>query len=391
MAHITEFRVDGLLGRTEPIHFNLERDVNVFFGENGSGKTTLLRILDAAMNIDAAAIAKLPVARAEVHIFSLSEDQTVKYVWDRKKKAGVPEDEQLALIDPLSLGATDRMRWAKLRQAETPAWRRFPERKPDSKPLTRWAHSFLPTTRLYVGDSSQALANNRLSDDQLDAVFTESLNRAWLLFNTRTVREVNAIQEDGLRAVLYSALSSKRDKVADPDVDPDDVYVRVRRFLERQAAAGSRMLGSREKFRERYKTDEELRRVVTNLDRVERSVEAAFAPTERFLATIQGLFSRGKTVSAHGNELSVILEDGNRLSVASLSSGEKHLLKLLLTAMNASENSVIIDEPELSMHIDWQREFVGTVHALNPSCQLIMATHSPEIMAELDDKKIFRI
>ena len=56
MAHITEIKIEGLLGRHSTIHYKLQRDVNIFFGSNGSGKTTLLKVLDAAMNLDSAAI-----------------------------------------------------------------------------------------------------------------------------------------------------------------------------------------------------------------------------------------------------------------------------------------------------------------------------------------------
>jgi predicted AAA+ superfamily ATPase len=45
MAHITEFSIEGLAGRSEVYSQKLNRDINVFFGLNGSGKTTLLKIL----------------------------------------------------------------------------------------------------------------------------------------------------------------------------------------------------------------------------------------------------------------------------------------------------------------------------------------------------------
>jgi predicted ATP-dependent endonuclease of OLD family len=54
-------------------------------------------------------------------------------------------------------------------------------------------------------------------------------------------------------------------------------------------------------------------------------------------------------------------------------------------------HSLIVDEPELSMHIDWQKKLLWTLHGLNPKIQQIMATHSPEIMAEIPDDRIFRL
>lgn len=65
----------------------------------------------------------------------------------------------------------------------------------------------------------------------------------------------------------------------------------------------------------------------------------------------------------------------------SLSSGEKQLL-ILLTETLLQQNSptiFIADEPELSLHIDWQRKIISSVRELNPNAQVIVATHSPEI------------
>ena len=46
----------------------------------------------------------------------------------------------------------------------------------------------------------------------------------------------------------------------------------------------------------------------------------------------------------------------------------------------------IIDEPELSLHIQWQELFVDSVIAANPDVQYVMATHSPSIILDRVDK-----
>ncbi|MEN8215570.1 MAG: hypothetical protein ABFS56_04190 [Pseudomonadota bacterium] len=43
------------------------------------------------------------------------------------------------------------------------------------------------------------------------------------------------------------------------------------------------------------------------------------------------------------------------------------------------------------MHIDWQQQLINVMTQLNPSAQIILATHSPEIMADVDDDRIFRL
>ena len=174
-------------------------------------------------------------------------------------------------------------------------------------------------------------------------------------------------------------------------MDSDIVHRRVGKFLARQPDSEIISLGSAANFRKRYEQDSDLRRIVDNLDNVERQIERAMIPVDSFIETISSLFSRGKTLTLTSNELQVALADGRNLSIAGLSSGEKHLIKILLSTMTAGPNAVLIDEPELSMHIDWQRVFVRTMLSLNPDSQLILATHSPELMAEIDDSHIFKL
>jgi len=80
-----------------------------------------------------------------------------------------------------------------------------------------------------------------------------------------------------------------------------------------------------------------------------------------------------------------------KIPLESLSSGEKQLMQILLEVMAGGVNAVIIDEPELSMHVDWQNRLVASMRTVNPESQLVLATHSPEVMANLDEKYIFQL
>jgi predicted ATPase len=366
MAHITEIKIYGLLGRADPVHLKLERDVNVFFGENGSGKTTLLKILDAAMSRNGDVMLALPVQRAEVYIFSVSENRIIKHVWDRKTKKSDALQHTILEFDWDELTPSDR-HYVKQAAPSIP-WQLTP--KGVARGI-RWAHIFLPTTRLYLDENLRS-SSKPLTEAQFDAIFVENLNKSWLRYYSAVLSEVSKIQDAGLRTVVNYALAPKLKETVGPILDPIGAYDRVSKFLKRQVATES-ILGPKTSFLKRYEKEENLRRIVDSID------------------TLEKLFSNRKSVAIIGNELGIQLENGDRLSIASLSSGEKHLLKIFLSAMSAEENSIIIDEPELSMHIDWQHAFVHSTMNLNPRCQLIIASHSPEIMADLPDEKIFRI
>ncbi len=381
MAHITEFKLFGLLGRSKPIHLKLNRDVNVFFGENGSGKTTLLKVLDAAMSFDNKAMQNLPVDRAEVSVYSVSENRVFTHVWDREFETNDSNALQLELemySDSLRRRISDRP---------------IGEWKSDVNKLevTRWQHIFLPTTRLYFDESIRAKISGRNKiEREIDEQFAAGINQSWLVYYSQVISQIRSIQEEGLTSVLAYALAEKNVDTVGPTLDPNIVYDRAAKFLDRQTDSKS-ILGSRKSFIRRYKNEENLRRLVDNLNNTEEKIEKCVEPIDTFVSTISSFLSNGKELAFSLDELNIKLKDGNLITPSALSSGEKHLLKLLLSAMEAEESSIIIDEPEISLHIDWQRKLLPTMSILNPLCQVIVASHSPEIMADVPDNRIFRI
>ena len=83
-------------------------------------------------------------------------------------------------------------------------------------------------------------------------------------------------------------------------------------------------------------------------------------------------------------------ESDARIGLRDLSSGEQHELVLLYQLlMHVGANSlVLIDEPEISLHVAWQNEFLddlGEIAALN-SVRFIIATHSPHIIGDHWDR-----
>lgn len=67
-----------------------------------------------------------------------------------------------------------------------------------------------------------------------------------------------------------------------------------------------------------------------------------------------------------------------------LSSGEKQLLIIFIETLLQKQESYIFltDEPELSLHIAWQRKIIPAIKKLNPNAQVIAATHSPEVASK---------
>ena len=113
----------------------------------------------------------------------------------------------------------------------------------------------------------------------------------------------------------------------------------------------------------------------------------AFAPVERYLTSVNGFLADSKkqlSFDESGN-LRVSLGDTfDERPISALSSGERQLVVILThLAFNRQAkraNILIIDEPELSLHLRWQELFVDAVTSASPGLQVILATHSPSII-----------
>lgn len=79
---------------------------------------------------------------------------------------------------------------------------------------------------------------------------------------------------------------------------------------------------------------------------------------------------------------------GKQISYENLSMGEKQILLLLLMVSNTQQRPCIffMDEPDLSMHIDWKEILVKELHNLNPNMQIILSTHAPSVITGWRDK-----
>ena len=86
-----------------------------------------------------------------------------------------------------------------------------------------------------------------------------------------------------------------------------------------------------------------------------------------------------KKLDDEESRLQFIHEDGSKIDTWHLSAGEKQLLIILLTVLleRSKEYILLMDEPEISLHVDWQYELLNNIFELNPHVQVIMTTHSP--------------
>lgn len=146
------------------------------------------------------------------------------------------------------------------------------------------------------------------------------------------------------------------------------LYLLQRRYLDYQVNVGNRMI-----------------ELLTSGDPEARqkATDAASIKT-RFLDIVDDLFSEtGKKIDRKNNELQ-FSQYGEVLQPYVLSSGEKQVLVILLTALTEDQQPYVLfmDEPEASLHFEWQKRLVGLIRELNPNAQIVLTTHSPAVIMD---------
>ena len=103
---------------------------------------------------------------------------------------------------------------------------------------------------------------------------------------------------------------------------------------------------------------------------------------KRFQDMVDELFAEtGKRIVRSENELR-FTQIGEVLLPYQLSSGEKQMLVILLTVLVEDDQPYVLfmDEPEVSLHIEWQKRLIDLIVELNPNVQIILTTHSPAVV-----------
>ena len=394
MSHIVSFRIEGLAGRKEPLKIELNRDTNIFFGLNGSGKTSLLKILHSAMSNETGILRTVPFTAAKVSFYSLEYDKVFTRSIKKLKPSGATHYVRVRAIYHDVSTREEAMSVEGRPTDEKWVWSCTPA-EPKEASLASFAHEYLPTTRLHVTDEPfeprLEYSRSGLTEEQLDKFFARSVEILWSSYSAQVLGAVRTAQEQGLASIFRAVLSTKsgKRKRRKSKLTPTMAYIRVQNFLKRQGSAS--MLGTQSDFEKRYNDDPTLQDVVHDINSVEDKIEKAMTLRNKLEELITRMYTGNKEIRFTDESIEVLTLSGRKIGLASLSSGEKQLLRIFIQTLLGGENTMLVDEPELSMHVVWQKDLIQSLRALNQKTQLIFATHSPEIMADVPDDKIFNI
>lgn len=384
MTRIEEVEISGLAGRSGNFHVLLQPDLNVFWGLNGAGKTTLLRILHSALSNNARTLVRLPFDEARVRFYSEDFDILIERTVSRKSfREEIAHEADLEDDDGFrDILIKNEMQWKTTFHGKRPA-----------RISPRFQHQYLPISRLNSQPSTLRTEAGRTTRDEFafEKAFVEAVQGLWVRLVNESYQRGSSVQQKGIADIMMLSVTGRSDHRPHPrleNLDPSEAYEIVVDFLRSQIHSPRKRL-SKSAFVKEYRTParQALVSIILNLsDDVERAAE----PLQRLTSLLNTMYVGSKRIVGTPQRLE-IETDGGPVELSSLSSGESQLLMILLQCMNGGTSSILIDEPELSLHLDWQRSLIGAMRTVNPDAQLLLATHSPEILASCDQRSIYEL
>lgn len=448
LLRLQRIEVDGLFGLyNHRIDLNLKDRVTLLHGPNGVGKTTVLRMVDALLRSDFAYFRRVPFAR----FLLAFEDgsalvlRTSGSLENSKGEGageltlrgadGVPHTGEVDLrpsdaesvaarIDYLQPHHSVWNAWIDIRDgevlSEADVLSRFSPSRGEERPgfgdfflkvpgtadssssaPHPWLDAFLESTNAFLIEAQRLVRTessiqpkigfahrgftfvSRVLECSLD--FQKRLDRTMAAygrhaqgldqtFPQRLISATNELADDELRARL-ATLDKKTEElqtIGILDKTPDSPF-------------GATSLSQMDSTQTRVMT-----LYVEDTERKLRALEDLANRTRLLLGGVNDKF-QNKRVRLDREEKSLVAEGGNghQLPLYSLSSGEQHELVLHYDLLfRVRPNTVVlIDEPELSLHVGWQKKFLSDLTAIVELSGLdaVVATHSPFIVGDRDD------
>ena len=134
--------------------------------------------------------------------------------------------------------------------------------------------------------------------------------------------------------------------------------------------------------------DNTLKPYIDGIEKKLNAIEDTKNIIDIFITTLNDFYSGKKLEFSIDEGLKIVstFKKNEYLSPTMLSSGEKQLLLLFCNTITAREHAsiFIIDEPELSLNVKWQRKLINALlsFAKNSSIQFILASHSIELLTQ---------
>ena len=415
---INDVWIKRFWGRNE-VKTDIFRDVTIFIGENGSGKTTFINLITAALTVDLTQLNSLEFKEIVINLRDPNNGRrTKKIVISRLQQ---PDSLPLRIFEykignkKFQVYLDVRVRFEKDKVIRTgvsfsPEYRRqFLELKQIISEFVEISHISVYRQSYIENFEGDIRPKNTPVDERLSQLFDQ-----FAKYELRLVNELNKRSDKFQREVISSLLYDKKldnfdtaiknvskidlgtqqDKLtkAFNELKINDKSEQIEVHINKLKEALPRL-----KAHSDYMVDDVLilpliyrtNKIIDLLTESEKDKRRIEEPRQKLFETLRD-FMTNKTFESVSKSSGFSFQiDGNdtKYPWTNLSSGEKQLLIQFLEILLQEDKSLIFiaDEPELSLHLQWQDKLLKTLRSLNKNAQLIVATHSPEIVSDYSD------
>lgn len=417
---IQQIRVEKLFGLfSYTIDLNMKEHITILHGPNGFGKTTLLKMLNSLFNNYGLACHKVPFENLNIVLEDkttiiinremISSNDTVlkiEYEGLTHKLSSLPESNHIHFAlhsierDIPDLYRTGPDTWQYLPTQETYTFEDIVDLFGESLPSLRF---YLEQIRPNWLKKLQQNISVRFIDVQRLQRHPRTRKKGIqgnTFVPTVGIYSAELVETIQLELAKYASLSHTLDRSfparlltpsSEPKMDRQQIqkqFEKLEHLRSRFVKAG--ILNEEEEIGITLPTElnEHLLHVLSiylrDIQKKMSALEEFAKKIELFKSILNGLFSHKKIQISNTQGFELRGSNGILLSPAQLSSGEQHQLVLMyeLLFKTSSNSLILIDEPELSLHVLWQEEFLQHLQKITNliHCDVMIATHSPEII-----------
>ena len=383
--------VKGLNNRADGNHdLQFHPDLNIFTGPNGSGKTTLLKLIWYLISGNLERILpEIPFQFVSIQtdVFSLEMAWIETQKWDGTLRFDGQHTFGESKVE-LKWQFTGEKEFSETLSvdSETKAIHRADVDKINAlkKRLARTTKSslFFPTFRRIEGGFSSISGDADELSVRLRTSAPEGLQLSMSRFSTEMSvnghKFIASISTDDLGELLTQ-------KYIDIYEEIIGLQSRVLDNISKQIQTSAAQSDVANAIKQVEEQSDLLRKPFSVLSDLTRQLlqYQAIRVTER---VARGERTDGITLGA-GEDGITPAETKEAISSDKLSAGEKQMLSFLCYNAFSDNAAIFIDEPELSLHVDWQRLLLPVLLQQQTNNQFFVATHSPFVAMKYPDKE----
>ena len=412
MNRIDTINVKGFWGNRD-LSLSLHPDVNFLIGINGSGKTTLINLVAAALSADFWTLDRLPFKQVEIRLAAVSGRKKPSILVEKTEHARHPPPAIAYSIRDTASGRAKHYSMDEFEARRRYRYMRTSVRRLPAPPI--FLNRVVEHLNRLVNVSWLSIHRTTLMSERgEDTSYESTVDKKLGDISNQFVRYFSALAQQGsillenfqeeifLSLLVRGNISKALLETTQLDISNEqEALVDIFRQFSLEETAYKQRVNRHfevlQKAQEKLTKKEKLsfaetatllatmriHNVVKKWNILVSRRAEIFEPRQTFVDILNSMFQSKAIEITEKNELIAMSDSGKQLGPKHLSSGEKQLLIILGEALLQEKRPqiYIADEPELSLHIDWQEQLVDNLRQINPNAQVFVATHSPDIVS----------